>query len=40
MGWYEQDSSESGQRPVVVLEHCSEPSGSIKYPEIIEQLSD
>jgi hypothetical protein len=37
MGWYELDQSSSGQGPVEgSFEHGSEPSGSIKFWEVLE----
>jgi hypothetical protein len=37
IGWYGLDSSGSGQGPVEgSCEHCNEPSGSIKFREVLE----
>jgi hypothetical protein len=39
MGWYGLDRSGSGERPVEgYCEHGGEPSGSIKYWEVLEWL--
>jgi hypothetical protein len=41
MRWYGLGSSGSGQRPVAgSYEHGTEPSGSLKFCEILRQLSD